>query len=153
MNITAAERRDLPALLELQYLAYQSEAALSNDFSIPPLQETLEELQAQFDQGHTFLKAENEQGTIIGSIRGHLENGTLFIGKLMVHPNHRNKGKGTRLLSELQALFPRMRCELFTSDKSQKNLELYMRNGFIPFRERQIRPGLKFIYLEKNPVR
>lgn len=42
--ITAASPADAAAILALQKLAYQSEARLYNDFSIPPLLQTLEEL-------------------------------------------------------------------------------------------------------------
>ena len=41
-----AKAADLPDILDLQYLAYQSEAKLLNNFSIPPLQEKLEALLA-----------------------------------------------------------------------------------------------------------
>ena len=37
MNITRAESGDLQEILDLQYLAYQSEAALFGNKDIPPL--------------------------------------------------------------------------------------------------------------------
>lgn len=151
MIISQAERFELNALLSLQYQAYRSEAELLNDFSIPPLKETLEELLFQYDRGDTFLKLQTENGLIVGSVRGKWEQGTLFIGKLMVHSEHRNHGYGRRLLKHIQTLFPSARYELFTSNKSLRNIELYEREGFRRFCEKTIRPGLKFIYLEKLP--
>ena len=47
MRIVRAERPDLEEILRLQYLAYQSEARLLNNFSIPPLREKLEDLVRQ----------------------------------------------------------------------------------------------------------
>ena len=44
-HIVQAEEADLEAILELQRLAYQGEARLLNDFSIPPLMQTLEEIE------------------------------------------------------------------------------------------------------------
>ena len=41
MNIEKAEREDLQEILDLQYLAYQSEARLLNNMDIPPLKQTL----------------------------------------------------------------------------------------------------------------
>lgn len=41
-TITRAERCDLQQILDLQYLAYRSEAELLNDFRIPPLLQTLQ---------------------------------------------------------------------------------------------------------------
>lgn len=152
MKITRAVRADLAAILQLQYLAYRSEAELLNDFSIPPLQETLEEMSAQYDRGDIFLKMETGGGLILGSVRGHRTEDTLFIGKLMVHPGWRRKGLGSRLLKHIQTLFPDCRCELFTSTKSKQNIELYRRSGFHIFQEKEIKPGLTFLYLEKYPA-
>ena len=89
--ILEAEESDLAAILALQRLAYQSEAALLGDFSIPPLKETLEEVREQHRLG-MILKAVDGCGRIVGSVRGRPENGTLFIGKLMVHPERQGRG-------------------------------------------------------------
>ena len=42
VKIEKAEREDLNEILELQYLAYQSEAALFGTNDIPPLRQTLD---------------------------------------------------------------------------------------------------------------
>lgn len=44
MNIEKAEIEDLQEILDLQYLAYQSEARLLNNMDIPPLKQTLEDV-------------------------------------------------------------------------------------------------------------
>ena len=44
MTITKAEYKDLEKILELQYLAYQSEAELFGNRDIPPLKQTLSEV-------------------------------------------------------------------------------------------------------------
>lgn len=85
MLIKAAEKEDLQEILDLQYLAYQSEAKLFNDSNIPPLRQTLSELENEFQQG-VILKAVDENNVIIGSVRSYMNNGTVYIGKLMVHP-------------------------------------------------------------------
>jgi hypothetical protein len=51
MDIMRADSTDLWEILELQYLAYQSEAALFGSNDIPPLKETLSELNAEFEKG------------------------------------------------------------------------------------------------------
>ena len=48
MIIENADFKDLKEILELQYLAYQSEAMLNNNFSIPPLLQTLEEVRKEY---------------------------------------------------------------------------------------------------------
>ena len=44
MQIEKAEYNDLTEILNLQYLAYQSEADLFGTRDIPPLKQTLEEV-------------------------------------------------------------------------------------------------------------
>ena len=138
-HIVQAEEADLEAILELQRLAYQGEARLLNDFSIPPLMQTLEEMKEEFRSG-IFLKAVDEKGKIVGSVRGTLRGDTLLIGKLMVHPEHQGNGLGSCLL-----------LELFTSNKSLRNLCLYERNGYTRCAEKAVSPALTLIFLEKKP--
>lgn len=59
MKILIAEKKDLKEILDLQYLAYQSEAKLLNNFDIPPLKQTLEEVEKEF-VNCIFLKCINK---------------------------------------------------------------------------------------------
>ena len=148
--ISQATYDDLPEILALQYLAYQSEAALLQNFSIPPLTQSLESVQEEFSRG-TILKA-TEGETILGSVRAYEQDGTVFIGKLIVHPSQQGKGIGSSLLLAVEEVCPCARYELFTSSKSERNLRLYERLGYHRFAERQAAPGLTFVYLEKKTV-
>lgn len=148
MTVLKAEQKDLQEILALQYLAYQSEAALFGNKDIPPLKETIEELTEEFNKG-TILKLV-EDGKIIGSVRAYAKNGTAYIGKLMVHPDHRCKGYGTLLLNEIEKCFPDCRFELFTSTRSEDNIRLYQKLGYIIFDRKEITDELVFVYLEKQ---
>ena len=146
--ITDAVRDDLAEILQLQYLAYQSEAALFGTQDIPPLKQTLEELQGEFENG-LILKLVGENGKIIGSVRASEKDGTVFISKLMVHPEYRRKGFGKRLLKEIESRFPNRWYELFTSTKSVDNIRLYRSLGYCKFREKSVNKDLRFVYLQK----
>ena len=146
--IEKAKKEDLKEILELQYLAYQSEAKLFGDMEIPPLKQTLEEVCEEFERG-TVLKAMDENGVIIGSVRAYPDDGTVYIGKLMVHPEMQKKGIGTRLLLEMEREYPNQRYELFTSTKSISNIRLYERLGYKIFKEEAVSEELQFVYLEK----
>ena len=148
MTILKAVQDDLQEILELQYLAYQSEAALFGNKDIPPLKETIEELTEEFNKG-TILKLV-EDGKIIGSVRAYAKNGTAYIGKLMVHPDHRCKGYGTLLLNEIEKCFPDCRFELFTSTRSEDNIRLYQKLGYLIYDRKEITDELVFVYLEKQ---
>lgn len=149
MRITKAEKDDLPAILDLQRLAYRSEARLLGNFNIPPLLQTLEDMREEYRCG-VFLKATDEDGRIVGSVRGFAWEGTLFVGKLMVRPDCQRQGLGSRLLLELEKTCPQPRLELFTSDRSAGNIRLYERNGYVRFKEKAVSPDLTFVYLEKR---
>ncbi len=146
--IKKAQKNDLRTILELQYLAYQSEARLFNDSNIPPLQQTLEDVEKEFEKG-IILKAIDEKNVIAGSVRAHSEKGTVYIGKLMVHPQKQKRGIGTKLLLEIEKEYPNQRYELFTSTKSIGNIRLYERLGYKIFKEVSITEELQFVYLEK----
>ena len=148
MMITKAEKTDLEQILELQYLAYQSEAELLNGFSIPPLKQTLDEIYQEYATS-VFLKATDESGAIIGSVRAYIDNGTAYIGRLIVHPDRQGQGIGTKLLLTIEQKCEAAKYELFTSDKSIRNIRLYERLGYVRFREQKVADGLTFVYLEK----
>lgn len=148
MKVLEAMKYDLESILELQYLAYQSEAELHNNYKIQPLVQTLSEVENEYENG-VILKGVSADGTIIGSVRGYTEESTLYIGKLFVHPDMQGKGYGKQLLSSIEALYPDYRYELFTSSKSSRNLGLYESCGYIRFLEKDDRSGVKFIYFEK----
>ena len=146
--IAKAQKEDLKEILELQYLAYQSEAALFGNKDIPPLKQTLEEVVEEFDEG-LVLKMTDENGVIIGSVRAKEKDGTVYIGKLMVRPDHQKKGYGKRLLIEPEKYYPGKRYELFTSTRSQDNIRLYKSVGYREFDRKAVDDELVFVYMEK----
>lgn len=149
ISIAKAEAGDLPEILQLQYLAYQSEAALYGSQDIPPLKQTPDEIAAEFRQG-VILKMTDAQGRIIGSVRAKEQDGTVFIGKLMVHPDLQRRGYGTALLREIERCFPGKRYELFTGTKSAQNIRLYEKLGYRIFAQKAVSGDLQFVYLEKT---
>jgi ribosomal protein S18 acetylase RimI-like enzyme len=148
MKIIEAEYDDLKAILELQYLAFQSQAKLLGNYEIPPLRQTLDEVRAEYRKG-VILKAVDDGGAIVGSVRGYAENGTTYVSKAMVRPELQGGGIGTRLLNEIERSLPSPRYELYTSPMSAGNLALYERLGYSRFREAEVAPGLVMVYLQK----
>ncbi len=149
MNIYKADHKDLDEILRLQYLAYQSEAALFGTDDIPPLKQTLDEVIAEYEKG-IILKLVTDDNVIIGSVRAREENKTVYIGKLMVHPEHRHKGYGTRLLTEIEKCFTCERYELFTSTRSVDNIRLYEKNGYKEYKREALNNELIFVYMQKQ---
>jgi ribosomal protein S18 acetylase RimI-like enzyme len=148
MTITNASDTDLDKILKLQYLAYQTEAELLEDYSIPPLTQTIEDVKKEYKKG-IFLKAVDKDGKIVGSVRAFVDKSTSYIGKLIVHPDLQGQGIGSNLLLQIEKECNTARFELFTSTLSLKNIALYERLGYQKFKELPYTADLTFVYLEK----
>ena len=150
ISIVKAENTDLVAILELQKECYLFEAEIYNDYSISPLTQDIQSLKEEFEN-LTILKAVVEKKQIIGSVRGYVENKTLYVGKLIVAPNYQNKGIGRKLLDAIELYFHEyLRIELFTGFKSKKNLYLYNKIGYKEFKRQKVNDTLSLVFLEKK---
>ena len=147
-HIYDAMPADAAELLELQKKAFYQQGVLYGDFTLPPLVQTREELILDF-KTHAFLKATYE-GKIVGSVRGCVEGNTCHISRLIVHPDHQNKGIGKSLMRAIEEKFRNVRrYELFTGHKSEKNLALYGTLGYRPFKEKLEGNSVTLICMEK----
>jgi ribosomal protein S18 acetylase RimI-like enzyme len=148
MLIEPANVADAQEILDLQKLAYQSEAAIYNDYSIPPLAQSLDQMLVDFRQ-QVVLKA-TLNGSIVGSVRAYLRDGTCHIGRLIVHPELQNRGIGTSLMNRIEQHFSKARrYELFTGERSARNLYLYQKLGYRIFRSARLTDKATAVFLEK----
>lgn len=148
MEISKAEKSDAEMILGIQQLAYRDEAKRYNDFKIPPLTQTLESLQSEFNT-HVFLKAEVDS-MIVGSIRGIEKSGVCYLGRLMVLPRFQGNGIGASLLVEIEKYYTDVkRFELFTSSSSVENIHFYKKLGYKEFKLEPLNENVTFVYLEK----
>jgi len=148
MMITEATIADAEVILDLQRVAYQSEAHLYDDFNLPPLAQTIAELRASFAD-HTFLKAVIDE-RIVGTVRARVEKGTCHIGRLIVLPEYQRQGIGSALMAGIEKLFPHVeRFELFTGEKSTGNLRLYKRLGYTETQRKAVSANVVLVFMEK----
>ncbi len=148
MRLEKAGIDDSEEILNLQKKAYLSEAKIYNDFTIPPLLQSLEDIIEEFS--HKILLKFVINDEIIGSVRAYQEDDTCCIEKLIVHPKYQDQGIGTHLLKTIEAHFPdAKRFELFTGEKSEKNLYLYQNNGYEIYKKEKISESVNILYLEK----
>ena len=150
LTIARAMHADAAAILDLQRLAYRSEAELYQDWSLPPLRQTLAELSDEFDS-MTFLKASCE-GVLIGSVRARMSASSCEIGRLIVHPDHQGRGIGRQLMYAMEAQIRAPRYELFTGARSERNIRLYEFLGYRPFKTQVLAPHLALVFMEKAGV-
>ena len=148
MIITYANIKDASEILDLQKLAYQMEAERYNDYTLPPLTQTLAGIQDDFAK-MTVLKAELE-GKIVGSVRAYAENGTCYIGRLIVHPDYMGRGIGTKLMVKIEDEFKKVqRFELFTGHQTAGALHIYFKMGYREFKQKEMGTHT-LVFLEKN---
>ncbi len=149
MIIERATVADAAEILDLQKLAYISEAEIYKDYTIRPLMQTPEEIENDFEN-HVFLKAVRD-GRIVGSVRARIHRETCLIGRLIVHPALQNRGIGTRLMKEIESAFENARrFQLFTGYKSERNIHLYQKLSYQVLRKERINENLELVYMEKN---
>ena len=152
VTIRDAGIEDLPDILALQKTAYLSEAELCQDFTIAPLQQTMDQIIHEFSEG-IFLKALIED-RIIGSVRAEEDGETCYIAKLIVHPEYQNIGIGSLLLKEIEnRFFHLQRYELFTGHKSSRNLYFYKKHGYIELMKKPLTPKQILVFMEKRTNR
>ncbi|MFZ2473272.1 MAG: GNAT family N-acetyltransferase [Methanothrix sp.] len=150
--IVQASPDDAGEIFALQKIAYQSEAKLNDDWTIPPLTEILSEIISEFET-KVFLKAVFAD-RIIGSVRASLDSGTCQVGRLIVHPDYHGKGIGTTLMDRIEIVFSRAeRFELFTGTKSIHNIRLYQRLGYRECREEDLSPKVRLLFMEKRQLK
>ncbi|MFZ1568578.1 MAG: GNAT family N-acetyltransferase [Thiolinea sp.] len=149
VSISHATPEDAEDILALQKLAYQSEAVLYNDWSIPPLTQTIESLREEFPS-LVILKATFGE-RIVGSVRAKVAGDTCAIGRLIVLPEFQGKGIGSRLLQTIERSCNNVaKFELFTGSKSESNIRLYQRAGYRITKTQVLSPSVSITILEKT---
>lgn len=147
LEILTVCESDLPDILALQRLAFQETARRYNDFKIPPLLQTLGELTEE-SKSFVILKAVVEN-KIVGSVRACEKDDYCYIGRLIVHPDFRNKGIGRQLMAAIESRFDVQRYELMTGNLDEKNRALYSKLGYTVFKTEKISDNVQLIHMEK----
>jgi len=144
-----AEKADAPEILGLQKTAGQCEAEIYNDENLPALQQTLAELQNDFDKA-IYIKAVIN-GKIIGSVRGQARDGTGFVSSICVHPYFQRRDIGHRLVQEMEKALPdAKRFEAFTGRPNERALHLLGALGYHEFKTEPFTPAITWVHLEKE---
>ncbi|MEU1005030.1 GNAT family N-acetyltransferase [Streptomyces tibetensis] len=152
VTISAATEQDAEQIFRLQYLCFQSEAALYGNYRIDPLVQTLDSVREEVTRDCVFVARLGEE--VVGSVRGSVtEDGAAAIGKLCVHPRLQGHGIGARLLRAAESALAgdrgATRFRLHTGHRSEGNLRLYRKVGYETVGTSQGADGVLMIVLEK----
>lgn len=148
IEIQEAELQDCEEIIGLQRAAYESEAQLYKDWTLPPLLQTADSLRQELETS-LILKAV-EANKIVGSVRAKLVEDTCHIGRLIVHPDFQGKGIGSKLLQHIEKCFSQAaQFELFTGSKSEGNIRFYLRNSYQISLEQALTKDITLMYFVK----
>ncbi|WP_330461788.1 GNAT family N-acetyltransferase [Streptomyces sp. NBC_00820] len=153
VTISAATEQDAEQIFKLQYLCFQSEAALYGNYRIDPLVQSLESVRREVAADCVFVARLGDE--VVGSVRGRAtEDGAAAIGRLCVHPRLQGHGIGARLLRAAEtALTEECGATLFrlhTGHRSEGNLRLYRKVGYEAVGRSKGADGVEMIVLEKK---
>ena len=148
LETSRATPADAAPILALQRRAYEAEARLYDDWTIPPLTQSPASLLAEIEST-TVLKACLGEA-IVGSVRARLAGQTCLVGRLFVEPQRQRQGIGSALLAAIEAAFaPAEVFELFTGSRSVRNIALYRRHGYEIVATKQLSDQVSIVVLRK----
>jgi len=150
ITILPAASGDAGELLTLQYASYLSEARVYDRLDLPPLVQTFDALVTELGETSTWKAVRGTR--IVGSVRARRDGGTLHVGRLMVAPDLRGEGIGTRLLAAVETEIPRGvgKLALFTGYRSVGNLRMYERAGYREVHREPGITGVMLVHMEKT---
>jgi len=129
-DLALAAPSDAAELFTLQRACWVQEQQANPGVHIPPLHETLADVQAWLEDWTTLVL--RSSGRLVGAVRGHLAGDTWDIGRLMVAPDLQGRGIGRLLLDAIEIAAPddATGFVLFTGAGSERNLRIYKKAGY-----------------------
>ncbi len=147
MQIRPAVAADAGEVLTLQRAAFVKQAQSHNDVFLPPLVETLEEIEQAIAAGEVLVGREGSR--LVGTVRRVLKDGELHIGRLAVAPDLEGRGLGSQLLAAAENTPGADVAVLFTGHLAAGNLAMYFRRGYREFDRRRQSDNVEVIFLRK----
>jgi GNAT superfamily N-acetyltransferase len=148
IEIGLAHERDAFAIAALIRLAFESQCELYGDWTLPPMSETAESVHEAMRSGVVLTARAGDD--IVGSVRGALRDGTVDVGRLVVHPDIQGQGIGRTLALAIEERFSdALRFEIFTGHLSEKSLGLYESLGYRRFKTVPASASHDLVFLEK----
>jgi predicted N-acetyltransferase YhbS len=146
--ISPISEADAGEVLTVQRAAFVSEAAIYGSVDMPPLTQTLAELEAEL-RSESGLTARID-GRLVGAIRFVEKDGMLLIGRIAIAPDMQGEGVGRTLLEHAERASSAQVAELFTGSLSEANIRLYERCGYVEHERVPDGDGTAQVFLRKN---
>lgn len=148
ITIRRAKKTEIKRILEIQKMAFIVQAEKYDAYDIPPMIETERDVENIF-RSQIILVAFAD-GILVGSIRITEGENDAELKRLSVAGQYQNMGIGKSLLLEAEKYCSRFdRIWLFTGGQSTKNIGLYKKAGYSPYKEEPFKDGFTLIFMEK----
>jgi predicted N-acetyltransferase YhbS len=139
---------DAGEVLTVQRAAFVSEALIYGSVDMPPLTQTLEELEAELRDAEGWVA--RIEGRLVGAIRTRQEGRMLLIGRIAIAPDQQGSGIGRALLGAAESSSQAEQAELFTGSLSEANIRLYERCGYVESERVDKGDGIQEVYFRKQ---
>lgn len=151
IRVEQATAGDAGEVLTVQRAAYVVEAQLYGDPTLPPLQESLEDVRRALTEPSVGFVAWWDS-RLIGSVRLQVAGPTAEVSRLAVAPDMQGHGVASALLQAVEQACPEgvEQLELFTGHHSVRNLRLYERMGYREATRQVTAPHITEVHLAKR---
>lgn len=142
---------DAGEVLTLQRAAFVQEALIYGTPNMPPLTQTLAEVEAELQRNDGCVAHIGPR--MVGAVRARRDGDLLLIGRLAIAPDQQGHGIGSRLLAAVEAAgrdAGATEAELFTGSLSEANLRLYEREGYAETERVDGDDGIQQVFLRKR---
>lgn len=135
------------AVLDLQIESYKIEAEIIQFYDIPTLKDTIESIRKCDEIFHGYFI----DGTLAGIISCKIEDNTLDIHRVAVHPKFFKKGIAKKLLNFIERYDKNVRKIIVcTGKENTPAVNLYLRMGYKEVRDIEISEGMYLTGFEKD---
>jgi GNAT superfamily N-acetyltransferase len=142
---------DAGEVLTLQRAAFVQEALIYGTPNMPPLTQTLAEVESELQQNDGCVAHLGPR--MVGAVRARRDGDLLLIGRLAIAPDMQGRGIGSRLLDAVERAgrdAGAREAELFTGSLSEANLRLYEREGYVETERVDGEDGIQQVFLRKR---
>lgn len=142
---------DAGEVMTLQRAAFVQEALIYGTPDMPPLTQTLEEVESELQENLGCVALDGSR--MVGVVRARLDGSLLLVGRLAIAPDRAGEGIGTTLLAAVErrgAEAGATEAELFTGSLSEANLRLYEREGYVESERVRGDDGIEQVFLRKT---
>lgn len=139
---------DAGEVLTVQRAAFVTEAQIYGTADMPPLTQTLQELEAELAAGSGLTA--RIRGRLVGAIRFVEDRDLLLIGRIAIAPDMQGEGIGRLLLHAAEERSSASTAELFTGSLSTANLRLYRDCGYEESERVPDGDGTEQVFLRKR---